>query len=94
MNDVVAAPTAEASRLAHAELDSVGTILVGKRDALELVLARVRLRARRGACLADPKEKRRTGRGRVTDGGRLALLVLLATLPVIRFRPLRDSSGR
>ncbi|WJK42440.1 MoxR family ATPase [Solwaraspora sp. WMMA2056] len=39
MNDVVAAPTAEASRLAHAVLDSVGTILVGKRDALELVLA-------------------------------------------------------
>jgi MoxR-like ATPase len=39
MNDVVAAPTAEASRLAHAVLDSVGTVLVGKRDALELVLA-------------------------------------------------------
>ncbi|MFV2107015.1 AAA family ATPase [Micromonospora sp. LOL_015] len=39
MNDVVAAPTTEVSRLAHAVLDSVGTVLVGKRDALELVLA-------------------------------------------------------
>ncbi|MDG4763837.1 MoxR family ATPase [Solwaraspora sp. WMMD406] len=39
MNDVVTAPTAEVSRLAHAVLDAVGTVLVGKRDALELVLA-------------------------------------------------------
>ncbi|MFV2085294.1 AAA family ATPase [Micromonospora sp. LOL_021] len=39
MNDVAAAPTTEVSRLAHAVLDSVGTVLVGKRDALELVLA-------------------------------------------------------
>ncbi|MFY1636044.1 AAA family ATPase [Solwaraspora sp. WMMB335] len=39
MNDVVAAPAAEANRLAHAVLDSVGTVVVGKRDALELVLA-------------------------------------------------------
>ncbi|WP_326551484.1 AAA family ATPase [Micromonospora sp. NBC_01813] len=39
MNDVVAAPTAEASRLAHAVLDAVGTVLVGKRGSLELVLA-------------------------------------------------------
>ncbi len=32
-------PTREVSRLAHAVLDAVGTVMVGKRDALELVLA-------------------------------------------------------
>ncbi len=32
-------PTREVGRLAHAVLDAVGTVMVGKRDALELVLA-------------------------------------------------------
>jgi MoxR-like ATPase len=43
MNDAAARPmpTYEVGRLARAVLDSVGTVLVGKRDALELVLAGV-----------------------------------------------------
>ena len=40
MNDVDrASPAAEVGRLARAVLDAVGTVVVGKRDALELVLA-------------------------------------------------------
>jgi MoxR-like ATPase len=41
MNDAAATamPAYEVGRLARAVLDSVGTVLVGKRDALELVLA-------------------------------------------------------
>ncbi|GAB3139534.1 MoxR family ATPase [Micromonospora sonneratiae] len=39
MNDLEPIPTAEVGRLARAVLDAVGTVVVGKRDALELVLA-------------------------------------------------------
>ncbi|GAB2925375.1 MoxR family ATPase [Micromonospora polyrhachis] len=39
MNEVQPVPTAEVSRLARAVLDAVGTVVVGKRDALELVLS-------------------------------------------------------
>jgi MoxR-like ATPase len=39
MNDEDPVPTREVGRLARAVLDSVGTVMVGKRDALELVLA-------------------------------------------------------
>jgi MoxR-like ATPase len=37
--DVTPLPPHEVGRLGHAVLDAVGTVLVGKRDALELVLA-------------------------------------------------------
>ncbi|MGW0433000.1 AAA family ATPase [Micromonospora sp. NPDC003197] len=39
MNEVQPVPTAEVGRLARAVLDAVGTVVVGKRDALELVLS-------------------------------------------------------
>jgi len=39
MNDHSQVPVAEVGRLARAVLDSVATVVVGKRDALELVLA-------------------------------------------------------
>nr|MDT0657913.1 MoxR family ATPase [Micromonospora sp. DSM 115978] len=39
MNGVDPVPTFEVGRLARAVLDQVGTVVVGKRDALELVLA-------------------------------------------------------
>ncbi|GIF53118.1 MoxR-like ATPase [Asanoa ferruginea] len=39
MKDLVPVPVYEVGRLARAVLDSVGTVVVGKRDSLELVLA-------------------------------------------------------
>ncbi|SDY73555.1 MoxR-like ATPase [Micromonospora pattaloongensis] len=39
MNETVSVPTVEVGRLARAVLDAVGTVVVGKREALELVIS-------------------------------------------------------
>ena len=47
-DDLVPVPVHDVGRMARAVLDSVGSVVVGKRDSLQLVLELIGLRA--GAC--------------------------------------------